>query len=782
MPSPHATCPVPKGRGRRKALLALAGLALAGVFALAAVPRLLPAPPLLDGVPFSRTVTDRNGVLLRVTSAADGQIRLRTPLEDVSPSVVRSLLRYEDRYFYEHPGVNVPALLRAAWSTLTGSRAIGASTVTMQTARMRLGLHTRTIAGKLGQIFWALRYEAHYEKAEILEAYLNLLPWGGNVAGIGAASLVHFGKPARQLTASESASLAVVPQNPVARRPGTEAFRAAHARFTARLLENADLSPLEKRALETPVRLSKKGLPFLSPHAADRALADGRHLDQTSLRITVDSALEERVRQALRTHLSRLSPYGIRNGAVMLLDARSGEILAEVGSADYFSDAIEGQVNGLVAPRSPGSTLKPFVYGLAFDQGLIHSETILFDTPRRFAAYEPENADGRFEGPVGAAKALRMSRNVPAVDLAGRISPDLYDFLLRANIKLPFPREHYGLSIVLGGAEVSPLNVAKLYAALHAGGRMTEPRLFADDPKAASVPLLSREAAWIVRAMLANPRNDLKRSGRTLSLPYKTGTSNGFRDAWTAGLVGPYVALVWLGNFDNAPNPHLLGEDAAAPLFKTVARLLASDPTYGRDVFQTAEKPEGVVSIDVCRATGDIPHGRCTDTVPAWFIPGKSPVRDTGVLREIWIDRATGLRACRWEEGKTERRIQEVWPARETLAFLAAGVVKTPPPPWMPGCSDAAQSRDAPDILEPVEGVGLFTGTASHPDRAQVVLRGVSADRAPLFWFDGATPLGVTKAGEPLPVELKRGVHRLTATDPSGRSASRRVRVLDARP
>lgn len=157
-------------------------------------------------------------------------------------------------------------------------------------------------------------------------------------------------------------------------------------------------------------------------------------------------------------------------------------------------------------------------------------------------------------------------------------------------------------------------------------------------------------------------------------------------------------------------------------------------------------------------------------------------MRDTGVLREIWIDRATGLRACRWEEGKTERRIAEVWPARETLAFLAAGVVKTPPPPWMPGCGNAGESRDAPDILEPVEGVGLFTGTASRPDRALAVLRGVSADGAPLFWFDGATPLGVTKAGEPLPVEFVRGVHRLTATDPEGRSASRRVRVLDARP
>ena len=770
------------GRDRRKMLLTLAGLALAGVLALAAMPRLLPAPPLLDGVPFSRTVTDRNGVLLRVTSAEDGQIRLFTPLEDVSPSVVRSLLTYEDRYFYEHPGVNVPALLRAAWSTLTGPRAIGASTVTMQTARMRLGLDTRTVSGKLSQIFWALRYEAHYEKAEILEAYLNLLPWGGNVAGIGAAALVHFGKPARLLTASESAALAVVPQNPVARRPGTDAFRAAHERFTARLLADPDLSPLEKRALETPLRLSKKGLPFLSPHAADRALADEKHHGETALQITVDSALEERVRQALRTHLSRLSPYGIRNGAVLLLDARSGEILAEVGSADYFDDAIEGQVNGLVAPRSPGSTLKPFVYGLALDQGLIHSETILFDTPRRFAAYEPENADGRFEGPVGAARALRMSRNVPAVDLAGRISPDLHDFLQRANVPLPFPREHYGLSIVLGGAEVSPVNIAKLYAALHESGRMTEPRLFSDDPKPASVPLLSREAAWIVRAMLADPRNDLKRGGRTIPLPYKTGTSNGFRDAWTAGLVGPYVVLVWLGNFDNAPNPHLLGEDAAAPLFKTLARLIASAPKYGRDVFETNEQPEDVVSLDVCRATGDIPRGRCSDTVPAWFIPGKSPVRDTGVLQEIWIDRATGLRACRWEEGKTERRIAEVWPARETLAFLAAGVVKTPPPPWMPGCGNAGESRDAPDILEPVEGVGLFTGTASRPDRALAVLRGVSADGAPLFWFDGATPLGVTKAGEPLPVELVRGVHRLTATDPEGRSASRRVRVLDARP
>lgn len=784
--SPEGTPLGTKSRktGHRRFAMLLSALSLGILFGgtgLWLTAKWLPAPPLLEGVPFSRTVSDRNGVLLRVTSAEDGQIRLFTRLEDVAPTLVEALLFYEDRHFYEHPGVNPLSLVRAAWSSTTGSRPIGASTITMQTARMRLGLETRTISGKLAQIFWALRYEAHYGKAQILEAYLNLLPWGGNLAGVSAASLVHFGVAPHLLTLSQSAALSIVPQNPVARRPGTKRFFSAHEQNVARMLATRTLTPLEKKALTTPIRLSKKGLPFRSPHAVDRALADSSHKGKKDLRLTVDTRLEDTLREAIHTHLSRLRPYGIRNASMLVLDARTGDVLVELGSADYFDDTIEGQVDGTRALRSPGSTLKPLVYGLALDQGLIHSETVLFDTPHRFAAYAPENADGRFEGPIGASRALVMSRNVPAVTLASRVSPDLYDLLQKAGVALPFSREHYGLSIVLGGAEVSPLDLAKLYGALYTDGRMLEPRLFQDESLGPSTPLFSREAAWIVRRMLVRERDRWTKAGRTIDFPYKTGTSNGFRDAWTVGWAGPYVVAVWLGAFDNTPNPHLLGEDVAAPLFKTVARRLATDPVYGRTFFPVSEKPEKVVSIDVCRATGDIPRGRCRDTVPAWFIPGISPVRDTGVLQEIWIDRRTGLRACRFVEGETTSEIREIWPERETLSFLAAGIVKTPPPPWMPGCRAQLTGREAPEILSPVEGVDLYTGTGSMPDRATVVLEGVAKNARPLFWFDGARPLGVTLQGKPLVVELTTGRHTLTATDPSGASASRTIRVRHAR-
>lgn len=763
-------------KGRRFIGVLAAGL-LAVPFLLWGTARLLPAPPLLEGVPFSRVVTDRHGNLLRVTLAQDEQIRIFTPLEDVSPALVHALLLYEDRYFYRHPGVNLPALVRAAWTSATGRRAVGASTVTMQTARMRLGLETTTIPGKLAQIFWALRYEAHYGKAEILEAYLNLLPYGGNLAGVGAASRFYFGKAPHLLGLSEATALAVVPQNPVARRPGSPAFDSARARFLARASEALAQTPLEALALQSPLRLQNRGFPFRSPHAVDRALRDARHQTESDLSLTVDVRLEDLIRKSLQTYLSRLAPYGIRNGAVMVVDARTQEILAEVGSADYFDASIEGQVNGTQALRSPGSTLKPFLYGLALDQGLIHSETVLLDTPRRFAGYAPENADGTFAGPVGATRALVASRNVPAVHLAGQVQPDLYDFLQKLDVPLPFPREHYGLSIALGGAEVTAAHLTKAYAALAAGGRAEPLKLFRNDPTTGGTPLFSPEAAWIVLTMTGARPERLQLGARVIALPYKTGTSNGLRDAWTAGVVGPYAVTVWFGAFDNTPNPYLLGEKTAAPFWKQLARLLATDPTYGPALAESRPKPEGVVTVDVCAATGDLARGRCAAVKPAWFIPGKSPVRDTGVLQEIWIDTETGLRACRWDAKKTEKKWWEIWPAREAQAFLAAGIVKMPPPPWRSDCR-APASSEGPSWIAPAAGVDFFTGTASRPDRALVVLQGVPASgEGPLFWFDGARPLGVTKKGEPLPVELAVGRHTLAATDLEGRTTVRTVRV-----
>ena len=447
----------------------LAAILLAGtVFTLALL--LSSQPDLLGGATFSRVFTDRNGQLLRVTLTPDEKYRIYTPLEQIPAEMQDAVLLYEDRSFWRHFGVSFPALARAAWNMARGGRRMGGSTITMQLVRLSGNLATTSLSGKLRQIWCALVLERHYSKPEILEAYLNLAPYGGNVEGVGAAARIWFGKDVSQLALPEILALVPVPQHPAARNPlavqGRDLSRA-RLRLNA-LWETKYPDPNMELFARMPLRvLGPAFLPQEAPHAINSLLSEINPSERDTLVTTLDLPIQRLLEQILAQAVARGAIWGMNNAAALLLDWRSGEIRALVGSANFFAASIQGQVDGTAARRSPGSTLKPFLYALAVAQGLIHPQTLLADTPRVFRGYEPENADGEFQGPISARRALQSSRNIPAIALADRLfSPTLYDFLQNAGVRFAESSSHYGLALVLGGAEVTMREIAGLYALL----------------------------------------------------------------------------------------------------------------------------------------------------------------------------------------------------------------------------------------------------------------------------------------------------------------------------
>ena len=769
---------------RLSRMLRAVGLSVALAFGLLvcvwAVLAVTPCPHPLEGRGFSHYVTDRHGELLRLSLAPDQKYRIRISLADIPAEALTAILEYEDRYFWWHPGVNPLSLLRGAVGMALGGRRMGGSTITMQVARLAYGLKTGSLSDKFRQIWLALHLERHYSKAEILEAYFNLAPYGGNVEGLAAAARIYFHKSASRLNRDESAALMLVPQNPVARRPSSHnpAFLEAARR------------QWHGRGEYAPLRVfSPADLPFAAPHLCAELLGRVDQASPGELRSTLDIALQRRLESEISRYTARHAAYGLNNAAALLLHWPSMEVRALVGSARFHDATIDGQVDGTRARRSPGSTLKPFIYALGLEQGIIHPQSLMADSPRSFAGYDPENFDKNFRGPLSAAAALRASRNVPALSLAARLAnPDLYDFLRRADVNFLSDREHYGLSLVLGGAEVTMREMATLYAMLANGGIWRPLRLSEDDAPGRNDragggrPLLSPEAAFVCLKMLEEDTPDrlvYSHGGAVLPLRLKTGTSNGFRDAWAAGIFGPYVLVVWLGNFDNSANPLLVGGLAAAPLFTDVARALAAAQPM-RDLLGTPRPGLNLEEVEVCTATGDLDTSLCSDTTMAWYIPGVSPLRPSGIFRRIHLDRLTGLRACAPEAGRTEERIWEFWPSDLAAMFELAGRPKAPPPPFEEACRGQPSPGRAPVIMQPKEGL-TFHASLARGGRTQLALMAhADSDAGRLRWFVNSRHAGDSNAGEALIVQAMPGRLHLLVMDRAGRTATRVIEVRAA--
>jgi len=748
--------------------------------------RLAPHRSLSSYAPGSTAVYARGGELLRLTLTSDLQYRLWTPLSQVSPEYLQALLLHEDRHFFRHPGVNPVALVRAALRTGSGSVRQGGSTITMQLARLLYHLNTRTVDGKLRQIAAATWLELRYSKAQILEAYVNLTPYGGNVQGVGAASLVYFGKPVSRLTFAEALALAVIPQAPRTRGSlagESQPLSRARLQLVRDWTRTYATPPEAVAAASRPLEIrGLRQLPFAAPHVVDAVLA--AHRGAAEIRTTLDLPLQRLLERAVGQHLATVRSLGVTNAAALLVDTRSMAAVAAVGSASFFDTSIEGQVNGVAAKRSPGSTLKPFIYGLAMDQGIIHTHSVLKDAPTAFGVYAPENFDGTFVGPVSAHDALIASRNVPAVWLASRLAqPSLYQFLEEAGVARLASEQHYGLALALGGGEVTMEELAGLYSMLANGGDFVPVHYLGAAPAPAPAPapaalrLLSPQAAFMVLSILGdNPRPDGLPNVHP-RVAWKTGTSWGFRDAWSAGIVGPYVLVVWIGNFDGSSNPAFVGVQMAAPLFFRIADALRESRRPLTEPALLA--PTGLTRVEVCAASGDLPNVDCPQRTLAWYIPGRSPIRLSTVHRRVAVDTRTGLRACADTPPQfVESQLFEFWPSDVQQLFARAGMPRRRPPEDRCTTSTATAALTAPSIVAPLAGVTYQLTHLPDPPQSLQLNANAGPGIETVYWFADGAFLGSSSPSTPLAwAPVRTGEFALSVVDDHGGTATRRVRV-----
>jgi penicillin-binding protein 1C len=569
--------------------------------------------PLANAREVSTTVLDRNSKLLRAFAMADGRWRLPVDAStDVDPGYLNLLLGYEDQRFYSHLGVDLLALGRAARQLLIRGHIVsGGSTITMQLARLIEPRQRRSIYAKLHQIVRAFQIEHELSKDEILDLYLTLAPFGGNLEGIRAASLAYFGKEPKRLSLAESALLVALPQSPERRRLDRHpaAARRARDRVLMRMVEDERIGAEDaKRALAVPVVRTRRPFPMLAPHSADQALVTNK--DSKLIRLTLESGLQRQLEALARDRAAALGPE-ISVG-IVAVDNETGNVVAHVGSADYFNVRLAGQVDMARAVRSPGSTLKPFIYGLAFEDGLVHPDSLIDDRPVRFGSYAPENFDMTFQGTVPVRRALQLSLNVPAIELLDRVGASrLSSRLKQAGASLVLPKEEApGLAMGLGGVGVTLLDLVQVYSGIPRLGSVMPLHEIERDDSGVREPLrlLDPVAAWQVGNVLLGtppPENAVRNR-----IAFKTGTSYGYRDAWSVGFDGRMTVGVWVGRPDGAPVPGLVGRVAAAPIlfdaFARTGKLPAQLPKAPRGTLIATNNAKLPVPLRRFRSVGEL--------------------------------------------------------------------------------------------------------------------------------------------------------------------------------
>ena len=761
----------------------------------------LEKPLLINPRGFSQIAYDDAGQVIRITLASDERYRLWLPLDRISPSLVAATLQKEDKHFYSHPGINPVSLVRAALATyVTGERRIGGSTISMQLARMRFGINSQSIKGKLDQIFHALLLERHFTKKEILEAYLNFAPYGGNIEGIGAASLVFFGKSAAELSMAEAISVTVIPQSPSRRNPLKKSNYGSLKKARLSLLRNwrKEISAEHPRwkqleaaetEFELPMTISGRDeLPKLAPHLLEKLVRD--HRDNLEIKSTINSSLQRLLTERVKHYVARKTKSGIYNSCAILVDHRNMELKALVGSADYFNSGIHGAVDGTRALRSPGSTLKPLIYALAIDQGIIHPQSILKDSPLSLAAYTPENFDSDFLGPLTVHKALIRSRNVPAIRLSARIdNPDLYSLLEKAGVRKLQSKSHYGLALALGGVEVSMHDLVRLYAMLANGGVFQDiiTTKTNNNTSRSSQQMLSPEASRLVLDIL----EDSPRPGATVEtswlnkpqkVAWKTGTSWGFRDAWTIGVFGQYVLAVWVGNFDGQSNPEFVGRKTAAPLFFEIVDAISNDNKFTQDYFKPHKY--NIKKVKICSRSGMLPNKHCKHINETSFIPGVSPITRCNVHREISVDNNSGLRLCHqseeyFEQSEIRKAVYEFWPSDLLHIFRTAGLAHKNPPTFSKSCQTTANLNNtlAPKIISPERHVEYNLRSIQKAEKLPFTAV-TDGDNNKVFWFVDESYVGTARSGEAFFWDPRPGNYVVRVVDQFGRHSARELRVV----
>jgi penicillin-binding protein 1C len=661
-------------------------------------------------------VLARDGRLLRdVYSREDGGA-VWVPLERVAPHLIQATLASEDQRFHRHRGVDVVAMARALALDLVSDRVVsGGSTLTMQLCRM-LQPAPRSLRAKLRESVLAYKLERVLSKDQILWLYLNRAPYGNGTFGVEAAAQRYLGKPAAQLSLAESALLAALPRSPAGYNPYRRRGRLLERqRYILRLMASQGRITAEQHrlALREPIAWEATNRPFLAPHLVQRVLTEMAPTRGVAIRATLDLSLQEQVEQAVRTVVARLRPRGVSNAAALVVDNASGDVLAYVGSADFWSVKDGGQNDGTLALRQPGSAIKPFTYVLALEQGKTPA-SLLRDLPTHFATddgdYSPRNYDETFHGPVRLRVALGSSYNVPAVHTADFVGVErLLERLRGAGFRsLKQTARYYGLGLTLGNGEVTLQELVTAYAALARGGTVQPLRLVleAKTPEGQRVALPSptprrvfdRRASFLVGHILADPMARRPAFGKHTPLDIgrpaavKTGTSKDFRDNWTVGFTPKVTVGVWVGNFDGSSMHNVSGITGAGPLWADV--MLAATTARGvEEPSGELPRPEGIVTSRICPLSGELVGPHCAAGIEELFVAGLEPKRSCTMHQEIALDRRNGLLAGACPPEHVDRRVMLVYPPIYR-AWAASQRIPTPPTVDSPLCPrPAAEAR-----------------------------------------------------------------------------------------
>jgi len=717
-------------------------------------------------------VYDRDGAPMRIILPPDGKVRIPIALDELPPELVRAVVASEDRWFWRHPGVNPIAVARAAWSNARHHRRVsGASTIPMQIARL-VRPRRRTIFAKGIEAFRAVQLTAHHSKRELLEIYLNLAPYGGNVEGIGAASQVYFGKEPSRLSIGEVAFLTNLPRSPNRYDPLRDHAAATRARDRVlhELRDRGAFSTAEiAAAMRQPLPRERRRAPFVAPHFCDYAVqqAPGRARVYT----TLDPRLQRIAEQQVAARIAGLRAYGVEQTAVVVIDVETRDVLAMVGSASFF----ESQVNGATARRSPGSTLKPFLYAKAFDDGLLVPESYVLDVPTDYAGYVPENYDGTYRGRVTVREALVQSLNAPAVHLLEQEHVDDFVALLKNGGLTTLDRDpnKYGLPLILGSGEVRLIDLTNLYATLAQNGVHKPVRIHSVLSPQSSV-LFSRDATSLVTEILTELRRpDMPRAWQSANAPsvaWKTGTSYGHRDAWSVGYSTRYAIGVWAGNFDGHGEKGLSGSEFAAPLLFDLFRAIDTTPV---------PRPlSPVPSIEVCSLSRQLPTDYCKDRIRIPYLPGRTRLHACDMHRPLFVDKRTGERLAGdcVAAVSSKQIVAAVYPPELVAWWRAQNQPFDPLPPLSPRCTDVA-AGPPPRIVSPSPATPYRLRRDAPAEFQEILLSAETSDAAHLYWFEDGTLIASGEASRKMFLRPTRGVHRVVVVDDSGRSDGVRVKV-----
>ncbi len=774
----------------------LATCVVACVLGLAIWVRCGPVPAdLLDERRGSSTlVVDRHGRVLYESLSDAGTRRIALTADRLPPLLVQATVAAEDRRFWLHPGVDVIALARAALHDLAAGRVIeGGSTITQQAAKLLLarwdGKPHRGVAWKIREAVLALRLEHRFTKREILATYLSLAAYGNQVVGAERASETYFGCPSSMLTAAQAAFLAALPQQPSRFNPyrGMKAASARQRTIVGRMREAGSLTAVQAaEALRERLALARPRAPFTAPHFVEMVLSAAGEPVPARIDTTLDGDLQADVQRVIANHGEMLRAHGAGNVAVVVLDNRTGGWLAWEGSGDYFDAAHSGAINGPLAPRQPGSALKPLTYALAFEQGYSPA-SVLPDIPAHFPTAEPgvlfspRNYDGRYRGPLLARRALAGSENVPAVALASEVGvPGLVRFYTRAGLGT-FDRtaSYYGVGITLGNAEVRLAELVTAYSAFARGGTWLKPTPYASDERSVTGrerPLVSPHTAFWITDVLSDPeaREYIFGRGGSLEFPFpvavKTGTSQAYRDNWTIGYTREVTVGVWVGNFDRSALRDSTGVTGAAPIFHSVV-LAAQRRATGAAPFPLdaplADPPEGLVRVEICALSGMRANPWCPAKVREWLPGGEEDL------------------PCSWHHASDEGLLV-VWPPEYRSWARAHGLLQDLIPGARGSTTRAGASavlggagndaerqpeRAAIHIVNPPGGAIYSIDPTLRREFQALELRAVDVVAGTLEWLVDGIAVGSASSDEAVMWPLRPGEHVITARDARGRTA-----------